>query len=182
MAKVVSAKGYPATWVNDIVAEAKASKSTFYKNFEGRADCMLRGYDLVISFLTANIYRVLPTDGDPVSRFNAGITELLRLMAAMPEFTRCFLLEFPSVGAVANDRKHAVVESIGQAIVRWDRETAARHPEFPEISEVHAIGLTAAIYELLFWKARRDGVERLAEIGPEISSLHNLIYAEIRSK
>ena len=41
MIRVVGRKGYDATSVADVIAEADTSRTTFYKHFEDKHDCFL---------------------------------------------------------------------------------------------------------------------------------------------
>ena len=45
MAHCVSAKGYAATTIADIAAEAGVSKRTFYEHFDSKAECLIALYE-----------------------------------------------------------------------------------------------------------------------------------------
>src|ERR1044072_5667411 len=45
MIRVVGAKGYRDPSVADVIEEAGASRTTFYKHFEDKHDCFLAAYD-----------------------------------------------------------------------------------------------------------------------------------------
>jgi len=48
MIHVVGRKGYEETSVADVIEEAGASRTTFYKHFEDKGKCFLAAYDMLV--------------------------------------------------------------------------------------------------------------------------------------
>lgn len=106
MANVVSAKGYAATSVADVIAEAGVSRATFYQMFRDKLDCFRATYDayarriadLMGSLLTAMRQQESVPAIDKLDRV---LSLYLSSLAGSSSLARTFLVEVYAAGPEA---------------------------------------------------------------------------------
>jgi AcrR family transcriptional regulator len=99
--RVVAVKGYHATSVRDICAEAHITSRCFYEHFSGKEETVITaveaGVDQVMGFCH-EVYRTAPTWPDAVWD---GMHAYAEWAAAEPAFTRTGLVEMLMIGPAA---------------------------------------------------------------------------------
>jgi AcrR family transcriptional regulator len=84
MIVAVGRKGYRATTVGDAIAEAGASRATFYKHFGDKHDCFLAAYELVTERMLTAVEAYCDAERPWLERVRAGLASLIELLAAEP--------------------------------------------------------------------------------------------------
>jgi AcrR family transcriptional regulator len=97
-ARVTAARGYEATTVADILAEAGVGRETFYELFEDRRACVLAAHEELLDDLVAQVRSAYEAPGDWVERCRATLRVLLEWFAADPALGRFLLVEPAAVG------------------------------------------------------------------------------------
>jgi AcrR family transcriptional regulator len=155
MVRVVGAKGYSHTSVADVIAEAGASRTTFYRHFGDKHDCFLTAYKALVGRLFDEVISQCDADAPWPTRMADGLTVIVDRFAADPALARTVVVEVAAAGAEAR-RLHT------EAIVRFSeyldegRELAGGR-ELPEnISLMSAGAVSGLIFdELLARRADR---------------------------
>ena len=83
-AQVTAARGYEATTVADILAEAGVGRETFYELFEDRRACVLAAHRELLDDLVAHVRVAYEGPGEWVERCRATLRALLDWFAADP--------------------------------------------------------------------------------------------------
>lgn len=97
-AQVTAARGYEATTVADIIAEAGVGRETFYELFEDRRDCVLAAHQELLDDLVRHVRAAYEGPGEWVERCRATLRALLEWFAADPALGRFLLVELAAVG------------------------------------------------------------------------------------
>ncbi len=106
-AQVTARRGYEATTVADILAEAGVGRETFYELFEDRRDCVLAAHAALLDDLIERVRLAYDGPGEWVERCRATIRTLLEWFAADPLAGRFLLVELPAVGPEFHERFEA---------------------------------------------------------------------------
>jgi AcrR family transcriptional regulator len=148
MVRVVGRKGFEATSVADVIAEAGTTRTTFYRNFADKHGCFLAAYDSLVERVFATI--VAECDGERtwLERVRKGLETLLDLFALEPDVARTAVVEVAGAGAEAR-QKHWNALARFTAYLDGGRKL---HPdsELPEhISTMAAGAVSALIFDEL---------------------------------
>ena len=96
---VVGRKGYRATTVGDIIAEAGVARTTFYKHFEDKHQCFLASYDLAAARVLAAVEAGCGEERPWLERVQGRLASLVDLLAADPPLARVVVVEATVAGA-----------------------------------------------------------------------------------
>ena len=107
---VVAEKGYGATTVADLTAEAGISRTTFYEMFDDKEACFLAAYDSAVDVLVRRIAAAFEAKEGWPSRVRAGLVTLLESLAAEPRLARLALVDVGSAGPAAQRRYRAALQ------------------------------------------------------------------------
>jgi AcrR family transcriptional regulator len=163
MVRVVGRKGYKATSVADVIAEADVSRTTFYKHFEDKHQCFLAAYDIVVERVLSEVLANCDGEQSWLERMRVGLATIVEMFALDPELARTAIVEVAAAGADARQRHW-------NAIVRFtefleDGEQLAGDRELPENIALMAAG---AVSGLIFDELLTGRAERLPELLPEL--------------
>src|SRR3954471_5589017 len=166
MAEVVAAKGYSATTVADVIADAGVSRRTFYEHFRDKEDCFLAAYDTGVEVLLETVREAGDRIDDPLESTRARVRACLETRSAEPAFARTFEIEIAAAGPRAQARRRDVYERFAQQ-AREEPAAARREvqgrPVPPEEVYLAAVGGTGAVV------SARVAEGRIAEL-PELES------------
>jgi AcrR family transcriptional regulator len=162
MIHVVGRKGYQAASVGDVVAEASASRATFYKYFDDKRDCFLAAYELAVE-------RVLDAalGGCDRSRpwpepARGGLAAIVDLFARDPELARTAVIEFAAASDETRRRHWAAVGRLARLL---DEGRRSRQPRLPPNTALMAVSGVAA---LIFDELRAGRAAELPRLLPEL--------------
>jgi AcrR family transcriptional regulator len=110
--RVVAEKGYAATTVADLTAEAGVSRTTFYELFEDKEACFLAAYDNAVDILVRRISAAYEAEDRWPDRARAGLATLLEALAADPAQARLALVDVAAAGPAAQRRYRAAVQRL----------------------------------------------------------------------
>ena len=106
-AAVCAERGYEATTVATILAEAGVGRETFYELFDDRRACVLAAHQVLLDDLIERVRVAYTGPGEWVERCRATIAALLDWFAADPPAGRFLLVELPAVGPEFHERFEA---------------------------------------------------------------------------
>lgn len=163
MVRVVGRKGYKATSVADVIAEADTSRTTFYKHFEDKHDCFLAAYDMVTERVVAEVIASCDGEEDWLNRVRTGLTTIVELFALDPELARTAIVEVAAAGADARQRHWNAVNRFTEFLE--DGKEMAGGRELPENIALMAAG---AVSGLIFDELLTGRAERLPQLLPDL--------------
>lgn len=163
MVRVVGRKGYKATSVADVIAEADVSRTTFYKHFEDKHECFLAAYDLVTERVLDAVIANCDAEQPWLERMRVGLATVVEMFALDPELARTAIVEVAAAGADARQRHWNAVAKFTEFLA--DGEGVAGDRELPENIALMAAG---AVSGLIFDELLTGRAERLPALLPDL--------------
>jgi AcrR family transcriptional regulator len=141
LAEAVAERGYAAVTLGDIVRHAKVSRRVFYANFEGKEQCFLAAFAVVVDHLRGLIADATAAEDEWPRQAIAALRAALAFFAEQPDLARLCLLESRTAGpAVAARFNEAVAELAAPlALGRAARPEGARLPDSTEDSTLGSL-------------------------------------------
>ena len=103
------AKGFSASTVEDICAQAGVSRRTFYENFRDKNDCFLTSYRQHAQELMAVVTAAASAGDGYEERARFGLLALLRFLSEQPDLAHMAVVEVMAAGpAAVAERDNAV--------------------------------------------------------------------------
>jgi AcrR family transcriptional regulator len=131
---VFAKRGYQATTVDNIVVAAGVGVGGFYAHFEGKEECLLAAYELIVGEARDVIAAAVATQRDWPGKALAALHELLALVASRPLEARLALVEIQTGGPVALERYGETLDFVIVSL-SGGREVASLDPPPPETQE-----------------------------------------------
>jgi AcrR family transcriptional regulator len=163
MVQVVGRKGYKATSVADVIAEADVSRTTFYKHFEDKQECFLAAYDLAVERVLDAVIAGCDAEQPWLERMRAGLTTVVETFALDPELARTAIVEVAAAGADARRRHWNAITKVTEYLAEGERLAGDR--ELPPNIGLMAAG---AVSGLIFDELLTGRAERLPELLPDL--------------
>jgi AcrR family transcriptional regulator len=163
MVRVVGRKGYKATSVADVIAEANVSRTTFYKHFEDKHECFLAAYDLVVERVLGEVIAHCDAEQPWLERVRAGLATIVEMFALDPELARTAIVEVAAAGADARQRHWNAIVRFTEFLDAGEELTEGR--ELPENIPLMAAG---AVSGLIFDELLTGRAERLPQLLPDL--------------
>jgi AcrR family transcriptional regulator len=163
MIRVVGAKGYRETSVADVIEEAGASRTTFYKHFEDKHDCFLEAYELMVEQVFGEIVANCDGEATWTTRMTTGLTTLVDRFADDPRLARTAVVEVAAAGAEARQLHTA-------AIARFTRYLDAGREMAPgkQLPENISLMSAGAVSGLIFDELLAGRAEQLPDRLPDL--------------
>ncbi len=172
LAEAVAEKGYSAVTLADIVRHAKVSRRVFYANFEGKEQCFVAAFEVVVGHLRELVAEaVAPVDGWPQQAI-AATRATLAFLAAEPDLARLCLVESRAAGPAVTARFNEAVGEMAPllALGRGERPEGERLPGSTEDSTI------GALVSLVSRKVAAGEAEQLGQLLPDCAELVLLPY------
>jgi AcrR family transcriptional regulator len=165
MGKALAEHGYAGVTTTHVSERARVSTSTFYKHFGNLWDCVLAAYVASADRLCERIEAACSAAEPPLSGLAVGIEAALSFVAAEPAVAQLICAPAPlEATAIAAARRLLIARLAGML----------RRSRGGEVGEAPA-GIDERLIDasLAFLCARISAgdVERLAELGPELTAL-----------
>ncbi|HEU4598179.1 MAG TPA: helix-turn-helix domain-containing protein [Solirubrobacterales bacterium] len=164
LAEEVSAKGYRAVTVADIVRRAAIARNTFYENFGSKEECFLATQRFAMSTALGRVVDAAGEIDDWPRRVEAGLRAFLRYVAEEPALARTCMVEALTAGP---DSFQYYEESL-QAFVslfKLGRGVTPHGEELPETLEEAIIG---GVFWIVYQQLVAGGIERVEEMLPGV--------------
>lgn len=169
LASVVQ-RGYQATTVAQVAADARVSPNAFYKFFDDKQDCFIalcdeeaRGLlDAALDGAAAPAWR------EAVRR---GVEGYLRWWQERPEFSRAYLVELPSAGVPAVEQRIRASRPFAEMFAGLALRARAEEPDLAEAPSLAPELLMVGITELVAREVREGRGESLVDLTPEVEAL-----------
>lgn len=160
----VARKGYSSVVVQDIIAAAGVSRTTFYANFENKLECVRAAHEVAFERLNGVVYRACAEQAEWPLRLAAATRAAVRFAAESPAEAQ--LLVFDTVGAepAMAARVRAANEHL-VGLLRAGREHSPAAAEMPPQLERALIGGVGAI---VAGRLANGEAARLPELEPEL--------------
>jgi AcrR family transcriptional regulator len=165
LATAVAEKGYRAVTITDVTKQARVSRRVFYANFEGKEECFLAAFEVVVGHIRELAGEAVAGIRDWAHQAIAVSRAVLSFFAAEPDLARLCLVEAQAAGPAVAARFH---EAVHEALPYLEQGRAERsgERELPPSTEESTLG---ALVMLASRKVAAGEAERLRELLPEFS-------------
>jgi AcrR family transcriptional regulator len=159
LSAVVAERGYQDTRVDEIVARAGVSLSTFYAHFDGKESVLVAALDAGRARLTGVALPPYRRARDWPSAVRAAFEAMFAFFAAEPAYARLAMVEVYAAGGAGLARRGRMIRSLeGFLDPGFERR--------PELPRVLAEAIGGATGGLVQEQIRRSGVEALPSLAP----------------
>jgi AcrR family transcriptional regulator len=165
LATAVAERGYRAVTITDITKEARVSRRVFYENFEGKDECFLAAFEVVVGHILELAAEAAAGFEDWSGRAVAVARAVLTFFAEEPDLARLCLVESQSAGPAVSARFH---ESVHEVVPYLEQGRAERsgERELPPTTEESTIG---ALVMLASRKVAAGEARQLEDLLPEFA-------------
>jgi len=163
LASAVAEKGYAAVTLTDITREAKVSRRVFYENFEGKEECFLAAFDVVVAHLRELVGEAVEPIPDWPGRAIAATRAVLTFLASEPDLARLCLVESRSAGPAVSARFNEAVGQLRPLLSQGRAERGGGRP-LPDSTEDSILG---SLVSLAFRKVAGGEAEQVEDLLPE---------------
>jgi AcrR family transcriptional regulator len=171
LATAVAEHGYAAVTITHITNEAKVSRRVFYANFEGKEECFLAAFEVLVDHVRELAAEATSGIPDWPHQAIAATRAVLVFLASEPDLARLCLVESQSAGpAVAARFGEAVHEAVPSLeLGRAERRARAggdskAERELPPSTEESIVG---ALVSLVGRKVAAGEAAQLEELFPD---------------
>jgi AcrR family transcriptional regulator len=164
LAAAVAQKGYAAATLSDITREAQVSRRVFYENFEGKEECFLAAFEVVVAHLRELVAEAVEPVAEWPQRAIAAARAVLAFLAAEPDLARLLLVESRSAGPAVGAR---FGEAVGEMVPLLRQGRAKRPPNERELPDSTEDSILGSLVSLTYRKVAAGEAERLEDLLPE---------------
>jgi len=169
LVEAVSAKGYVAVTISDIVRAAQVSKSTFYAQFTDKEECFLAAYAATSEGVLEVLVEAGSREGlSDDERIVAATEAYLGVIAANPALSRTFIVEVLAAGPAALQARHRVNRRFADELRRLVDE---RQEGRGSLSAPAALILVGGMNELVLDAVVEDRVDTLPGLADRVARL-----------
>ncbi len=162
-ARVVRAKGYPASTIAEIVAAAGTSRGVFYSQFQNKQEAFLAAQTVALQQgLTRASVAFFTGRGWPEQVWN-GLDALFGYLAGAPDVAHLMLIEPYAAGRAALER---IIDTM-RTLSLFLEEGYHRGTRAERLPRTCSDAIAGAIHELLYDAAEHDRVPELRELLPQ---------------
>ncbi len=165
LASAVAEKGYRAVTITDITKQARVSRRVFYENFEGKDECFLAAFEVVVGHIRALASEAAAPDANWPLQAIAAARAVLFFFASEPDLARLCLVESQAAGPTVSARFH---EAVHEVIPHLEEGRVVRNSEreLPPTTEESTLG---ALILLASRKVAAGEAEQLEELLPDFA-------------
>jgi len=163
LATAVAEKGYRAVTITDITKGARVSRRVFYENFEGKEECFLAVFEVVVGHIEELAAEAAEPGDEWSQRAIAAASAVLRFFAEEPDLARLCLVESQAAGPVVAARFHETVRGVVPYLERGRAERPGNN-DLPPTTEDSTLG---ALVLLASRKVAAGEAEQLEDVLPD---------------
>lgn len=164
LAEEVSAKGYRAVAVGDIVKRAGIARNTFYENFRSKEDCFLAVQEQATSAALERVVAAAGAFERWPEQVRAGLAAFLDYVVAEPALARACIVEGVSAGPAAA-KYYEESQQPFVSLFRLGRAVSPRGAELPETLEEAVVG---GVFWIVYQRLSLGEVEAIPGLLPEL--------------
>jgi len=165
LAAAVAERGYVAVTITDVTKQARVSRRVFYENFEGKEECFLAAFEVVVGHVRDLAEEAAAGEKDWPHKALAAARAALAFFAAEPDLARLCLVESQVAGPAVAARFHDAVHDLIPHLQGGRAERSADR-ELPPTTEESTLG---ALVMLASRKVAAGEATALADLLPEFA-------------
>lgn len=148
LAESITARGYRATTVADVVRSAKTSKRTFYDEFASKEECFVELLSANNGDLIAGITAAVDVDATPEEQVAAAVGAYVEHIESRPAITLSWIREAPALGDLARPLNRLAMQHLTDMLVAISGSPGFARAGLTPISRALALILLGGLREL----------------------------------
>lgn len=164
MVQLVADKGYAATTVGDLIAEAEVSRKTFYAHFKDRQDLMLATFDVISPIILDEIRTAIQIKGGPTRQLEALMRDLCRVGETRPGIIALSAIEIAALDPIGLERREQLMSEYGNLLEACLRANDQEHQLPASLTRA----LAGSAYRTIDARLRRPQ-PNLTLLGPQLA-------------
>jgi AcrR family transcriptional regulator len=177
IADSVSANGYPATSVADIIALAGVSRRTFYEHFEDKEACFLAAYDSGAEAIHEAMLDAVGGLESWEEILDSVLTTWLEFLQADIAFTRAYMIEFWAAGEAARERWKNRRDRTASLLKALHERVREEDPTVVPASDTLIAAAVGGVNRVLISHVLESNSEPLTSLKPELVTFTKMILA-----
>ena len=165
LAEAVAERGYRAVTITDVTKQARVSRRVFYENFEGKEECFLAAFEVVVGHIGELAAEAVAPIEDWPHRAIAAARAVLAFLAGEPDLARLCLVESQAAGPAVSARFHEAVHEVVPFLERGRAERPGER-QLPPTTEESTIG---ALVMLTSRKVAAGEAAQLEDLLPDVA-------------
>ncbi|HEU4735554.1 MAG TPA: TetR/AcrR family transcriptional regulator [Solirubrobacterales bacterium] len=165
LATAVAERGYRAVTITDITKQARVSRRVFYANFEGKDECFLAAFEVVVGHIRELAGEAVGSSDEWPRRAIVAAQTVLAFFAEEPDLARLCLVESQAAGPVVSARFHEAVHEVVPYLEQGRAERAGER-ELPATTEESTLG---ALVMLTSRKVAAGEAAELEDLLPDVA-------------
>jgi AcrR family transcriptional regulator len=166
LATAVAEHGYNAVTITHITKAAKVSRRVFYENFDGKEECFLAAFEVVVEYVRELGAEAAAGQGDWPRQAIEVARAILTFFAEEPDLARLCLVESSSAGPAVASRFRAAVDEVEPLLARGRAERDGEERPLPDSTEESVLG---ALASLASRKVAAGEADRLPDLLPDFA-------------
>jgi AcrR family transcriptional regulator len=179
MAQACSNKGFAATTIADLAADARVSKRTFYEHFSSKEDCFIALYESASAHALSVLKTQVDVSRDWHEQVELALSAYFQALAINPMLLRTLFIEILGLGAKGLAARRRVNSELADFIVAVARHCPVENTDIRltqiELTQTDATGLVGAINELILQAIEEGRADRLGELITPASRLVRVV-------
>ncbi len=170
MLHCVAERGYSATTVADVVAQASVSRSTFYSQFADKEACFIAAYEFAMHYALAQLGTAAAGLAPGVWReqVRSDLTTYLEVLASQPELAITLHVEVLAAGAAALEHRAQLLGELASRIANFNDLARGSDSDLPSLPPAVFALYTGGLDELIRDRLRTASPEALRELAEPV--------------
>jgi AcrR family transcriptional regulator len=148
LAASITARGYRATTVADIVRHARTSKRTFYDQFPSKEQCFLELLAVDAENMAAEIRDAVDPEADWKVQIRQAVEAYVGHIDARPAITLSWIRELPSLDAAARPFQRRGLQLLTSMLINLSGGPGFHKAGLPPLTRPSAVILVGGLREL----------------------------------
>ncbi len=154
--KSVDERGFVATTISDLVANAGVSRRSFYEHFANKEECLIATYDALVQRLTARIVEAFDPKEEWTEQIESIVRALFEASSDRPDAARLVSVEMGAAGPVGIERWAHNAEQLA----RFFTYVFEQAPGPGSVPEPVARAIVGGLRTILYSRLRRERSSR----------------------
>jgi AcrR family transcriptional regulator len=163
-AQAVVEHGYHSVTITHITKAASVSRRAFYQQFQGKEDCFLAAFDVVVEYARTLVLEAIEPIEDWPQRVIVAMRVILRFFSSEPDLAHLCFVDSLSAGEVVANRFRETVQSVGPLLQPGRRQRPGKR-SLPASTEDSLVG---AVASLISRKIVAGEAELLEDLTPSV--------------
>jgi AcrR family transcriptional regulator len=173
LAQAVSEHGYNAVTITHITKAARVSRRVFYQHFEGKEECFLAAFDIVLAHIHELIEEAVAEVPDWPHGVVVGLRAFLEFLDDEPELARLGMVDSITAGPAIAERFRDAIDGFVPWLKMGRSERSSSQRPLPDSAEESLLG---ALASMISRSIAFGAPQRLTDLLPDLAEFLLMPY------